>query len=588
MKKNLTRAGLLACLACCFLFQISNAQKLELSNVTRQGFKGLQSMDNGYYVQFIEGTKGYGKKAKTTLHLYVITNDLAVSTDFIMELQGTERIEDVAYNGDNFMIIYSSRQAKTRTFKVVDKKGTEVAVKKLEDVNARLLSKPAVIQPVGASDFIVINYVKEKKVGYSIERYNNKLEQAYSQPQIPDKKKLYPVDSKLAGDRLFVLEYLDADNTDYFEYHLAAFDINSGAQLHKKYLTSADEKKFGFATFLRTTADGNILTGGMYFDNPRVQKTNSDGFFAARMDNSGNLKFTGVDWGTVEKTLKEGNSTVGIWGGKTKTFMHDLTVNDDGSFTLIGENYRRGDADLAGNKSKGIGIAMKVAGGSDDEAEEAVTVSEFALMDFDADGNFKAARKIDKPNAVTIVKNTEDPNDVPYIGQRKGLNLTNILNNNGYMPYRFTVKQGATTYLTFWQRYDPLIKELLYFTPINATQMDTVSIEVTGAELKVQQDFQNKAMSKLGGLGRLAKKASDVTGSSYENYFELRGSHDPFDYRSKTYNTRVIPGNVPGKIIIYDFIPDPVDENEKKGFWANMVQVMNGSLKVWYLDVPVL
>lgn len=587
MKKIILMAKLLSlCLLVCLLAPQAIGQPTELANVTKQGFKGLKPMDkNGYYIQFIEGSKGYGKKTKTQLHLYVLDNDLKVSADFVMELVGQEKIEDVAYNGGNFLIIIGSAQAKTRTFKLVDKTGAEVAIKKFDGVKPQLLAKPAVILPVGDSDFIVLNYVKEKKVGYSVERYNNKLEMAYSQSQIPDKKKLYPVDSKMSGDRLYILEFLDSDNSDYFEYHIASYDVSNGTQTAKKYLTSADEKKFGFATFLKEGSDGSILTGGMYFDNPRIQKTNSDGFFAARFDKAGDLKFTAVDWETVEKTIKEGNSTVGIWGGKTKTFMHDLTVNADGTITLIGENYRRGDADLAGGKSKGLGIAMKVAGG-DDDSDEAVTCAEFVLMDFDAQGNFVTCRKIDKPNAVTVVKTTQDTEDLPYIGQRKGLNLANILNNNGYLPYRFVVSNGSKSYIAFWQRYDPLIVEKLYFTPLGATKMDTTSIEVTGAELKAQQEFQKKAMAKLGGLGRLAKKAGDVTGSNYENYFELRGSHDPFDYRAKAVNTRVIPANVTGKIVIYDFIPDPPDPNEKKSFWS--VQDTNGSLKVWHIDVPAI
>lgn len=587
MKKTVLSAGLTLCLLCAIVSQNLFAQPTELANVTKQGFKGLKPMDNnGYYIQCIDGSKGMGKKAKTQLHLYILSNDLKVTADFVMELIGEEKIEDVAYNGDNFMIIVSSYQARTRTFRVVNKSGQEVAVNKQEKVNPRLLTKPAIIIPVGAADFIVLNYVKEKKVGYSVERYNSKLEQAYSQTQIPEKKKLFPVDFKLVNDHLYILEFLDSDN-DYFEYHIASYDIANGNQLSKKYLTSGDNKAYGFATFLKEGADGSVLTGGMYFDDPRIQKRNSDGFFAARMDKDGNLKFTYVDWATVEKTIKEGNSTIGIWGGKTKTFMHDLAVNADGSFTLIGENYRRGDADLAGNKSKGIGIAMKVAGGSDDEGEEAVTAAEFVLMDFDSKGNFVTCRKVDKPNAVTIVRNTEDPNDPPYIGQRKGLNLANILNNNGYMPYRFVVNNGSKSYIAFWQRYDPMIKELLYFTPLSATKMDTTSVEVTGAELKVQQDFQNKAMGKLGGLGKLAKKTGELTGASYENYFYLRGSHDPFDYRAKSLNTRVIPANIPGKVVIYDFVPDPPDPNEKKSFWS-MIQTVNGTLKVWHIDVPTI
>jgi hypothetical protein len=562
------------------------AQSIELANITKQGFKGLRPMNkDGYYIQCIEGTKGM-IKPKVQMHIYVLNNDLKTTSDFALELSATDRIEDVAFNNGNFMIIYSSAAAKTRTFKVVNQQGVEVASKKLEKVNTRLLTKPAMIAPVG-NDFLVINYVKEKKVGYSVERYTAKLEEVYSQTQIPEKKKLYPVDYAISGKMLYVLEFLDADFNDTFEYTITTYDLEVGVKKQTSLLVSKDEKAYGFATFLKPLKNGGVATGGMYFNGPRVQEANSDGFFVARLAEDGQLTFSYTDWKDVAAKMKD-KSTAAFWGGKTKTFVHDLWINEDGTLTLIGENYRRGDADLAGGKSKSaLGIAgkfAKVTGGGDGDSDIAVTVSEFSLMDFDANVTLTSVRKIDKPNSVTIIKNTTDKDDAPFIGQKKGLNLANILNNRGYFPYRF-VASGSTPYLVYWQRYDPIIKELIYFTPLNATGIDTVSMDVTGNELRLSQELQNKILGKMGALGRFAKKANDVTGSSYENTFELRGSHDPFDYRAKELSTRVIPANVPGKIVVYDFAPQ-LDEGEKKSFSAQMMDNAQGILKIWYIDLP--
>jgi len=564
-----------------------SSQSILLENVTRQGFKGLRKMnDDGYYVQCIESTKGKGKNAKNLLHLYALNNDLKVTTDFTIELSTTEKVEDVAFNNDRFMIISSSVAEKKRTFKIVDKAGIEMAKKDFEKVNARLFAKPAVIIPT-ESDFLVINYVREKKVGYSVERFNSGLEEVFSKIVIPEKKKLYPVDYAISGDKLYVLEYHDADMNDTFEYTIASYNISNGEGTEPISLVSSDSKAYGFATFIKPAKEGGVVTGGMYFNGPRTQESNSDGFFAAVIRPDKSLQFSYVDWKDATAKLKD-QSTAAFWGGKTKTFMHDLTVNSNGSITLIGENYRRGDADLAGGKSKSaLGLASKVGkvtGQVDDDGEIALTASEFTLMDFDANGNFIGIRKVDKPNAVTIVKNTTDPNDPPFVGQRKGLNLANILNNNGFMPYRF-VAQGNTPYLVYWQRYDPIIKELVYFTPINAEKMDTTSVEVTGSELRLAQEMQNKLLGKMGGFGKLVKKTGEVTGSSYENTFELRGSHDPFDYRGKDLNSRIIPANVSGKVVIYDFEPQ-LDEDEKKSFSTKMMETAAGNLKIWYIDLP--
>ncbi|MGV3539159.1 MAG: DUF6770 family protein, partial [Rufibacter sp.] len=527
--------------------------------------------------------------AKQSMHLYILGNALNITSDFVLEIAPSETLEDVAYSGGNFMVIYSNPYARTRTMKVLDKQGKEISSKLFEKLAYRTAAKPSVILPVGTADFIVINYVKEKKIGYSVERYNEKLEPVYSQVQIPEKKKLYPVDYTLSGDRLYVLEYVDADASDYFEYNLACFDLATGQLVKKQELKSADGKAYGFATFVRPAANGGVVTGGMYFDGPRVQMSNSDGFFAAQMKADGQMDLSYTSWNQVKSQVKD-KTTAAFWGGKTKTFMHDLVVNKDGSYTLIGENYRRGDADLAGEQSKsGSAIAAKVMksaslGGNEEPSEEAVTVSEFVLIDFNAQNTFTSIRKIDKPNAVTVVKASKETGDLPYVGQMKGLNLANILNNYGYFPYRFTAQGTTRPYLTYWQKYDPLRKELLYFTPLDAQQTDTVSVEVTSADLQQFQDLENAVTSKLGALGRLSKKLEAINGDDHRNYFEVRGSHDPYDYRAKDLHSRIMAGNVPGKVLVYDFVPEP--STEKKSFLAQLTDTTPGTLKVWYVDIP--
>jgi hypothetical protein len=455
------------------------------------------------------------------------------------------------------------------------------------------MSKPSAIYPIPGSDFIVINYIKAKKVGYNVERYNDKLEIKYSTEEIPEKKKLFPVDFTLSGDNLYVLEYVDANMSDYFEYHIAAFNINTGALTSKKQLKSTDDNSFGYATFLKSANNGSVITGGMYYNGSRIQEANSDGFFAAKMTADGNLIYTYVDWKTVSGTIKDKNTSI-MWGGKTKTFMHDLSINADGSFTLIGEDFRVGDANLAGESGKnGIGSAKKALSMASGAPKEwALTTADFVLMDFDANNNFKAIRKIDKPNTVTKVKATQDANDQTYVGQFRGLNLANILNNNGFLPYRFVAHSSTNDYLLYWQRYDPVQKEYLYFTPINTTTMDTVSVDVTGAEIIYYNKKAQEMLNNMGGLGKLTQKVNNVnkkidgvTGDYKVNTFEIRGSDDPNDYRSKFSNTRVIKGNVENKVLMYDFIPDE-SADVKSSSYFRVIENLPGTLKIWYIDIP--
>jgi len=583
--KKLCTLTLLSLLA----FAQLNGQSVQLENVTREGFQGLEYLgDDGYYVQYIEGVTGNLKKAKKHMRLIALDNDLKVNTEFSIEIKPEEKIEDVAYNGENFMVIYSNYSKANKTLKVVDKNGVEKSSKVLEKIKRSLFEKPAVILPI-EKDFIVINYIKEKKVGYSIERYNESLEVVFSTKQIPDKKKLFPVDYMVKNGKIYVLEFKSPDFSDYFEYHIASFNASDCSEIYRNQIKDSDGKGSGYATFMRIDDNGRVYTGGMYFNGNRTKAANSDGFFASIIEPDGKMTSNYTDWKDVKSDLKGDNSVV--WGGKTKTFMQDLSLNSDGSFTLIGENYRRGGADLAGEKKgagKALGMASKVGrftGSTEGEEDVAMTVSEFALFDFNPSGEFQSLRKVEKPATVTIIKSSTDPDEKPYVGQAKGLNLANILNNKGFFPYRFVGEKNGEKVIVYHLRYEPQVKELLYFTPLKAMEIDTSSIEITSEELRVVQAFQKSIVKKMGGLGKLASKASKVTGEDQQNEYILKKSDDPFDYRSKDLASRTILANIPGKIAMYDFVPKNDDSGAKKGSLASLMSGMIGSLKVWYVDI---
>jgi len=592
MNKLYTKKGLIALsiLVQAAIYPGAKAQTLNLQNVTKQGFSGLEPLDNsGYYIKYYEGLQRAEKGKKAIFHIYSLNNDLEIRSDFKLELLPSDEIEDLSFNSGNYFLIYSNVAKKTRTFKLLSSSGNELASKVIEDVKYRNLGKPAVIIPAGDSDFIVINYIKDKKIGYSIEKYNSKMEAVFSSNQTPEKGKLYPVDYLLSAGKLFVLEFADRDFDDHFEYYVNSFDLTNGTSVNKTYLTSEDGKKFGYPSFIRASKNGGVIAGGMYFDNQRVQETNSDGFFSTYIPSQGKPVSTYIDWKLVKDQVGNG-STSAMWGGKNKTFMHDISVNADGSYVLIGENYRKGDSKLSGDKSKnGFAIASKalsVSGG--DESDLALTAAEFVLFDFDASGAYKGIRTIDKPNSVTILKASTE--DRPFGGEFKGLNIANILNNYGYFPYRFTAETNNGKYLVYYLKHEKKPEELVYFTPLNATTAENTHTDITGGEMKVLAELNNKVVSSLGLGNAFAKlnKIAKATGTddSEENVFEVKGSHDPFDFRAKHLNSRIYPSNIPGKILVYDFVPN-IDEKEKNNFLAKMINSANGSMKIYYLDIPV-
>jgi hypothetical protein len=279
-----------------------------------------------------------------------------------------------------------------------------------------------------------------------------------------------------------------------------------------------------------------------------------------------------------------------MWVGKTKTLMHDIAINKDGSFTLIGENFRKGDENLAGGKNMGLGIATKVS--NDGPSDLAVTVSEFTLFDFTQDNKFKGIRKIEKPFSVTIIRSSTEPNNEPYGYQFRGLNLANTLNNKGYFPYRLTADKDGEKVLVYQVNYDKKYLEKLYFTPLNATKTDTVSIEITNSLLKADQELNAKVQKKGGKLAALSAKMDKFNGTDIQNTVTIHRSDDASHYRSRLGHIRVLPSNINGKVLLFDFVPELTgDDNQKKNmlaqYTASKDAAVKAKLKVWYVDVPV-
>lgn len=564
--------------------QLSFSQSLELPEIGRAGFRGVQKMDeSGYYIQFVESIEN-----TRNVRVIVMNNELQVQADFKLNLKRDEKLEDLAYTDGKFLLVTATFSKKTRSYIVLDKAGVKINSKDFTELNARVFDQPARIIPL-SNDFLVVSMFRDKKVGYVIDRYSSSLEAKYSQSFVPEKKKLYPVDFVVGDGVLYILEFYARDMSDNFEYHIAGVNLEDGKPLFNNYLKSADDKSFGYATFLRLGAKGEAISGGMYFNGDKEQEANSAGFFAAVVGKDGVLKYDHKTWKEFADQIKDKNTST-LWGGKTKTLMQDVIVNKDGTFTLIGENFRQGDESKAGGKSP---FSVTMSTGSAPQREEwAVTVSDFILIDYDANGKFIGLRKMDKPNSVTIIHASTNPDNSPYVGQFQGLNLANMLNNYGYFPYRFTADVGAEKVFVYQLNYDRMHKEMLYFSRSSAVGLDTVSVDITNSYLKADQELNSKVVKKLGKLGALQEKMNKSNGESIQNEITLGRSDDPKNARSSQSGVvRVLPSNVNGKVLMYDFVPQlSGDENQKKNmlaqYYASKDAAVKAKLKIWYLNIP--
>lgn len=74
----------------------------------------------------------------------------------------------------------------------------------------------------------------------------------------------------------------------------------------------------------------------------------------------------------------------------------------------------------------------------------------------------------------------------------------------------------------------------------------------------------------------------------------LGASDNPVYFRKgSSLNVRVLPSNLDGKVLIYDFVPELTgNEEQQKSLFAQYNSsdnaAVNAKLKVWYLDIPAM
>ena len=560
------------------------AQEYVIEDFTQEEFTGLRTLSTGhYYLSYVSFTNDQTKKS---FHLHLLNENLEAISKIELEIPSDAQLNDIKAVNSNYALLFSSSSQKLRSVYLFDQEGTLLKENTLQDksIDSYAANYPAYLLTNGEALYLVANK-RNKKYGYEVAALSATLEPTAVYSVYPEKKALFPMDFIMEDDAMVILELTSGySESRYFEFRLKKIDLSSGELLWAQTLWDEDKGLWGVPYGIHKSPNGGYVTGGIYEKKNRLSSTNAEGVFSAQLSATGELKTEFVRWKEVEKKMRVG--TAAFWGGKTKSYVRDLVLRSDGSFTLIVENFRDGNLDMSGDKPGALGqvnAANNVLKGlsptqTPEDYKLALTVSNYGLFYFNNEATLSSFETQYSPASITYLASPDGSEYSSSSFQDMDLAISSIM--AGYMPYRFTVKHHDKYFLVRNMKYDETATERIFFNQLDIEPiLDTASIYIKLSTLESSSANEINLNDHLGKFGESMNKIGrHIEEKTYHSkWLKQFGGNDTYamNYYAEKTIPRIQPSNEEGKFVSY-LIEDQLSEDP--------AQAGIPKLKVYFID----
>ena len=376
------------------------AQKVSFDDVLSVELKNMGSIIKnnevtGYFMFY--NVDKVDRNTNTYLLRILDVNLNEVSSDKINESKHFS-LREASYNGQTIMLKFYDRKEKEVIFyqydqnaKVKLKKTYPLSRYEYEMANAQNSEEIKSFSLIDLENKGFLNYsvVKNKDVGYEIRFFPEGSDKSWVYKSDPESKN-YDLATFLAANDKVVFSSIASRSgamSKKITYLLLGVDLITGKKVFEKALL---DSKYLLQVMNGYTdeATGNIVLFGLYYDSDeKVGKDQSNGLFAAMLDNKGNFvdkKF--LSWAKdVSKVLPVNER------GKIKDvgylYFHNIFKTADGKVWAIGEQYRKAVS--------GWGVASAILGGGNTGLAK-ILVEDLYIMQFSAEFNLESVKVFDK------------------------------------------------------------------------------------------------------------------------------------------------------------------------------------------------
>jgi hypothetical protein len=232
----------------------------------------------------------------------------------------------------------------------------------------------------------------------------------------------------------------------------------------------------------------------MFFKGNKFDGKNSDGIFYLTLTAEGTKNvYSKTSWKIVQEKIK-GDFSSALVGGKTKVLIQDIITNDDGTYSILGETFRKSEnAAMVGNGMARAAMGMSTASNTTSSGQDVdgFTIMDFTMFNYDKAGILTSIDRIEKPTKDLLIKGTAT--------SWQALEVALFMKKAGIFTYQYQIKNGNNQYIVFIN--EDGVKDMAYFMPTNAKSVSGIpSIDL------------NKGISE--DLNKLAKFGQAVGGKA--------------------------------------------------------------------------
>lgn len=427
---------------------LAYSQILEFDDISKRDFNGVFAIKDqkekvmGYYTYYELEKEGKGMR----LYEFSFTDkDLGNVKKYSLSIHKRAEINNVVFNDKYLLISYDDVKNKKIVFTTINTAGEKIGYNEYE-----VAKRKNVVGDFYPSDgdgfYFVKPHIIKGRTGYILQKYDNKLQELWTQEVMPDAKskiRYLSVEDILVSNNRIIIAQNTGLSVKKYRFNVVGYDAVSGT------------KAFDYETYDGTATpvynamkfedNGDLLISGTYEDKEYINDINYDGIYILKLSNEGKkLMFTKVSYKEeIQEVLKATSRSKGL-GSKDKLFLEEVIQEGD-SYYIIGEMFKKNiqASNLGGVFALAQGIKDAVTGkyvGWHNSNSKAPTytfeIMDYIIIRFDEQGQYVETKPLlkEKYNKISVL--------YPY-NLMGGLRMARTMSDFGWFDYGFVTKNPA-------------------------------------------------------------------------------------------------------------------------------------------------
>ncbi len=372
-----------------------NGLSKQLDNIRRRDLVNFGNIiENevlvGYYMfRKMDNTGG----GKALFQLEILDENLKSKKTIKFEKKKNQLLVEMCYNGKVFLIIMTNKKGIDMiTYSKDGKKVSEKNIKKLNKYERARMSSSlqseetnlSTIYPMGENGFYRQSYVKNKKLGFTVEAFSNDLKTLWTYTSSKTSKEVEAVDILYASENYLALLHAHKKNlmTKEINNDFLFLDGKDGKKMFS--LPMKEISTLSIQGCYVNEAKNEIILNGEYFaKGSKIYNSKSEGLYLMKLNLEGEeLKMEKLSWKKDLTKLLVTDADKGSSKENMRFFVHKVINDSNGKTYIIAEQYKR----IISAKAVGMNIAnAALGGGGSDLSNISIKIYNLVYLVLDAD-----------------------------------------------------------------------------------------------------------------------------------------------------------------------------------------------------------